>query len=120
MFRCMYIAPVASLQHTLSKTVVSPDRDPAEDQTKNLPFLIDPNHVKSLQYTPDECGGVTVIYNSSSTGYFIGQTPLTCGKYSWKVRYQSPLIRGYCSGFVLYPLLLISDKGLLLLTFLFM
>jgi hypothetical protein len=54
-------------------------------QTSTIPFMVDPEHQKFVECTAQEDGSLMAMFDCAVPGYFIGQTPLTAGKYVWKV-----------------------------------
>lgn len=97
MFRCMFASPVASLQHIVYKAPPTLPAEPAlsteqlglgssdPKETTTIPFLVDPEHQKVVDCVTEEDGCLLASFDCAMPGYFIGQTPLTAGKYIWKV-----------------------------------
>ncbi len=87
MFHCMYVTPVASIQQAITKTsVLSLENEAAmKELPGTIPFEIDHNHQVSVQCTTEDNGCVAVSFDHANSGYFIGRTPMTVGKYTWKV-----------------------------------
>ena len=89
----MFACPMASLQGIVSD--LSPLPPPTESrattssachtQSTNIPFSVDPIHLKAVNCTAESDGSLLVSFDTSEPGYFIGQTPMTVGKYTWKV-----------------------------------
>ena len=98
MYRCVFASPVASLQQIVSE-LTSPlpsdktagpsglsDAPPLVPPPSTvLPFLADPAQQRGVACEGGEGGSLLVSFDASTPGYFIGQTPLTSGKYTWKV-----------------------------------
>lgn len=84
LFRCMFVAPVTSLQHVIADSEPS-QLDPSPDHTTIIPFTVDPDYQQAVTCIMEEDGCLLASFDSSVRGHFIGLTPMTVGKYLWKV-----------------------------------
>lgn len=92
MFRCVFVTPVAKLQQQQQQQLLSETSEGGglkyphfERATSSIiPFEIDPSHQRNVLHVMegDKC---VVKFDCAQPGYFIGQTPLTTGRYRWKV-----------------------------------
>ena len=87
MFHCMFASPLACLQHIVSETVppLPADQDLTGSIAAAIPFQVDPDYQVSVDCVTEEDGCLVASFDCAVPGYFIGQTPLTSGKYIWKV-----------------------------------
>lgn len=84
MFRCVFMAPEKMLSTALSMEEVTPSNS-VEFMTT---FTVDCDHQKFVKYSPRDAddGGSTLDFDCTKPGFILGKTPLTEGKYTWKVR----------------------------------
>lgn len=88
MYHCMFVSPVTSLQSVISELVPSFLTESTGESQKHvatIPFLVDSEHFSSVSWSSEQDGGLMASFDCSEPGYFIGLTPMTAGKYTWKV-----------------------------------
>lgn len=95
----MFASPVACLQHIVYRAPLSLPTEPAipteqldfgsshPKETTTIPFLADPEYQTCVDCVAEQDGCLLASFDCAMPGYFIGQTPLTAGKYTWKVSY---------------------------------
>lgn len=82
MFRCTFVVPVTKLSSALSL------EDTAASTSESIMnFTVDSEHLTSVEYSTGEFddGGMLIEFDCTKSGFVLGKTPLTEGRYTWKV-----------------------------------